>query len=229
MKNVFGLLFILFLFLSCAPSTNTVLWQDSIIDRAVLIVDNLLIDPDRGERISDYLANAKGVYISVDKFSVGLGLGFEGGTGLLLVKGKKGRWSSPAFMSTGGASFGLQIGALKESSMALFLTNKSLLSAIQSGGYRVGAAFKGAVGDKGSTASTEVSTSTENDVVVFGEASGAFVGGALGVSGLSFDQKLNDKFYNSEDTTLEGIVLEGVAFNKSASPLIDKLNYLTGE
>lgn len=224
-----GLLFIVFLLMSCAPSTNTILWQDSVIDRAVLTVNNLLIDEDRGERISDYLANAKGIYISVDKVSVGFGLALEGGTGLLLVKNDKGRWSSPAFMNTGGISFGLQIGALKESSMALFLTNKSLLSAIKSGGYRVGAAFKGAVGEKGSTASTEVSSSTENDVVVFGEASGVFVGGSVGASGLSFDQVLNDKFYNSDNSTLEGIVLEGAAFNKAASPLIDRLNYLTGE
>jgi lipid-binding SYLF domain-containing protein len=206
---------------------NEVLWQESLIDSSKLVLENLVTDEDVGRSVRDFLENAKGIYIEVEKDVVGFFVGVEGGKGLLLVKGEGGKWSSPAFMTSGGVSLGLQFGAMRESSITLFLTNKSLLSVIEGRGVKGGVGLRGAVGRVGSSASSDVSDSLENDVVVFGLGSGMYVGAFAGLDGLNFDVGANDKFYNADGATLRGIVLEGAAHNDVADGLREKLNGLT--
>ena len=211
----------------CAPRTNTVLWQENIISEALLTLENLIIEQERGKKIRDYLENAKALYIETNNTTVGLGLGFEGGRGLFLVRSSDGRWSSPAFMTSGGVSIGLQLGVLSDRSITFYLTNKALLSVVDGSGISGGLGLGGAVGGVGESATTSVSTSTENDVVVFGSSSGVFIGAVAKAESLRFEQELNDKFYNAEETTLRGIVIEGRANNPAALPLIKRLNSLT--
>ena len=97
------------LVLASLNPANAATKPEELVEKAALTVEKLIVDPEMPE-LRRYLDRAQAVLIIPELFKGGLVIGGEGGSGVLLVKGSDGSWSSPAFYTLGGASFGLQIG-----------------------------------------------------------------------------------------------------------------------
>ncbi len=81
--------------------------QQELVDRATLAVQDVLGGADSGQP-RDMLPHARAVLVCPRVFRASFLFGGEGGGCVLLARGGQGSWSSPAFYSMGGGSFGLQ-------------------------------------------------------------------------------------------------------------------------
>ena len=77
------------------------------VDAAIPVVRQLQTDA----RMQPLLQQAKGMLIIPSYGRAALGVGAQGGGGLLLVRRPDGSWSGPAFYNLGGLTLGLQAGA----------------------------------------------------------------------------------------------------------------------
>ena len=77
------------------------------ISKAVQVVQEMKSEP----RVTEALARAKGVFIMPTYGRGALGVGVQGGSGVLLVRQGEKRFSGPVFYNMGGISLGLQAGA----------------------------------------------------------------------------------------------------------------------
>ncbi|QFU74561.1 hypothetical protein EY643_02230 [Halioglobus maricola] len=76
---------------------------------------------------------AAGVLVFPDVVKLGFGVGGQYGEGVLLVAGEP-----EGYYATAGASFGLQLGAVRKSEVILFMTDEALQQFSGSRGWQVG-------------------------------------------------------------------------------------------
>src|SRR5215469_5193752 len=102
-----------------ADSTQT------LIDRSRSTIEALKVDPNFSN-FNSLLRQAKAVIVVPQLIKAGLIVGGEGGSGVLLARNAQGQWSAPAFISLGGASIGLQIGAESSEVVLIVMNNRAL-------------------------------------------------------------------------------------------------------
>ena len=120
--------------------------QQALVDRATLAAQEVL-DDNQGHDARAMLPQARAVMICPRVFKAGFLFGGEGGGCVLLARGGQGSWSSPAFYSVGGGSFGLQAGIQDAEVMMLILTTNGLRSVMDSQ-FRLGGQRLGGCGDR---------------------------------------------------------------------------------
>jgi lipid-binding SYLF domain-containing protein len=101
------------------------------------------------------LDNAKGIAVIPGELKAGFIFGGEAGGGVLVSRFSDGTWSSPAFISAAGASFGLRIGGEARDIVLVFNTLRSM-DFIENGKIKLGADASAAAGPVG--AETGVTT-----------------------------------------------------------------------
>ena len=84
--------------------------QQELIDKAILSIKKITARTDINKFVKGYLRRAKGVLVIPALLKAGFFVGGEGGSGVLLARGKGGQWSYPAFYTVGAASIGIQFG-----------------------------------------------------------------------------------------------------------------------
>ena len=132
------------LFFASLSSANAATEPEEIVEKAALTMEKLLVDPEMSE-LRRYMNSAQAVLIVPRLFKGGLLVGGEGGSGVMLVRGTDGSWSSPAFYTLGGASFGLQIGG-SVSEAVFTIMNEGAIDAILANQFKLGADASVAVG-----------------------------------------------------------------------------------
>lgn len=80
-----------------------------------------------------WLEDARGVIILPGVYQAGFFYSLHGGEGVVLARKTDGTWSSPAFMSVGGAGYGLQAG-LEKSRVLLVINEQEALAEILANG-----------------------------------------------------------------------------------------------
>lgn len=80
-----------------------------------------------------WLEEARGVIILPGVYQAGFFYSLHGGEGVVLARRTDGSWSSPAFMSVGGAGYGLQAG-LEKSRVLLVINEQEALAEILANG-----------------------------------------------------------------------------------------------
>ncbi|GJI94061.1 hypothetical protein RugamoR57_07790 [Duganella caerulea] len=88
------------------------------VDDALAVVRQMEAEP----RMRQWLRQAKGVLIVPAYGRAALGVGAQGGAGVLLLRRPDGSWSGPAFYNLGGLTIGLQAGA-EGGAIAMVLNN----------------------------------------------------------------------------------------------------------
>lgn len=150
-----------------------------------------------GKRIpADLIARARGIII-LHKFKAGFLVGGEGGGGVALVRDKNtGLWSAPAFISTAGGSYGLQIGA-KESTVVLLLMNEIGLRPLLGGSVNVGVDVAATAGpfDEGAKIDT---TTVRDPILVYATSDGLFAGAAFKGGAIVPADNNNRTYYGRE-------------------------------
>ena len=196
--------------------------QQELVDKALLSIKKITARTDINNFVKQYLRQAKGVLVIPALLKAGFFLGGEGGSGVLLAKGKSGEWSYPAFYTIGAASIGIQFGGQVSETMLIIMTSKGLNSII-SNKVTLGGELNAAVGPYGVGIEGATSTALGADIITYSVGKGAFLGGGLEGSVIEKRDSLNQGYYKDPQATPEAIVLQGRYKNADADRLRDTL------
>ncbi len=196
--------------------------QQELVDKALLSIKKITARTDINNFVKQYLRQAKGVLVIPALLKAGFIVGGEGGSGVLLAKGKSGEWSYPAFYTMGAASIGIQFGGQVSETMLIIMTSKGLNSII-SNKVTLGGELNAAVGPYGVGIEGATSTALGADIITYSVGKGAFLGGGLEGSVIEKRDSLNQGYYKDPQATPEAIVLQGRYKNADADRLRDTL------
>lgn len=142
-------------------------------------------------RLKKLMGQAKGVFIVPQYTKAGLGIGGEGGAGVM-VANNNGEWSSPAFYDLGGISVGAQAGVETGAVALLLMTDKAVANFREKNTFSVDAEAGLTIAKYNAQANITVG---RDDVVMWTDTQGAFIGGTVGASDIRFDDDENAALY----------------------------------
>lgn len=189
--------------------------QQALVDRATLAAQDILGDSSPQAR--NLLPRARAVMICPRVIRAGFLFGGEGGGCVLLARGGQGSWSSPAFYSMGGGSFGFQVGLQEAEVMLMILTQAGLRATLDSQ-FRIGADASVAFVTLGGGVNGSTTAALNADIVGFAKTSGLFAGISLSGNMLSTDSAGNEAYYGAPVGPTD-IVIAMRAANPAADPL----------
>ncbi len=208
------------LILATVRPAGAVSEPEVLVDEATLTLEKLMVDPNMSE-LRNYIEHAQGVLIVPQLFRGGLIIGGQGGSGVLLVKGSDGSWSSPAFYTLGGASFGLQIGG-ELSEVVFTIMNESAVDALINSQFKMGADASVSVGPIGKGIAASTTTNFSDDIYAFSKSVGLFGGGVLEGSAVVKRTAWNELYY-AAGADPEKILIDRKYFNPHADKLRSSL------
>lgn len=196
--------------------------QQRVIDKARLVVEAFLDDPDFA-KMRVYVQNAYGVLIIPDLLKGGFFIGAERGRGVLLARDPQtGSWSDPAFFDLWSGSFGLQFGG--QTSDAVFtLMNEGAIQKLLSSRFKLGADASVAVGELGAGVGAGTTVQFGEDVYAFARNKGLYGGLALDGTYAKPLDNWNAAFYGQPLTAADIVQRRVVGGTPGAQGLRDAL------
>jgi lipid-binding SYLF domain-containing protein len=178
------------------------------ITAAATALDEIMGAGDKGLPKS-ILDKAEGIAVFPSMLKGGLVVGGEHGRGIISARDKKnGGWSSPAFLSITGGSFGAQIGA-QAIDLILVVNNQRGLEQLVQNQFKVGADAGVAAGPVGREASASTDIQMRAQIFSYSRARGLFAGATINGSTIHQDRDANDRFYGLGYRTGQ-IIFEGL-------------------
>jgi lipid-binding SYLF domain-containing protein len=154
------------------------------------------------------LGKAVGIAIFPDTISAGLVVGAMRGRGMVSARGANG-WSSPAFLTLTGGSFGLQIGG-QAADVILVINNQRGLENLVSNQFKIGTDASVAAGPVGRDAQAATDIQLRAQILSYSRARGLFAGITINGTTIRQDVDANQRFYGKRLTTKQ-IVFDGQA------------------
>ena len=185
MKTLFASLLVLSVTLSAVFATE----QDTV-DRSAVIIREFRHMPERGlpPRI---LRNARGLAI-MSVVKAGFIFSGKAGEGVVVARSRYG-WSGPSFIGTGGAGWGLQIGA-EVTDFVFVLNNEAAVRAFSKGGnVTLGADASVAAGPVGRAAEADVTPRAA--IYTYSKTKGLFAGVSLEGAVIGTRKGANERYY----------------------------------
>ena len=124
------------------------------------------------------------------------------------ARSEDGAWSSPAFLTITGGSFGLQIGA-QAVDLILVIQNRRGLEQLVSNQFKIGADASVAAGPVGRDASASTDIQMRAQILSYSRTRGLFAGVTLNGTTIQQDRDANDRFYGMGYRTGQ-IVFDGL-------------------
>jgi len=185
MKKLFSILTILSLSFTAASAT-----EQDVVDRSATIVSEFRHMPEKGIP-SRILRHARGLAI-ISVVKAGFIFSGKAGDGVVVARTAHG-WSGPSFIGTGGAGWGLQIGA-EVTDFVIVLNNDSAVRAFSKGGnVTLGADASVAAGPLGRAAEADVTPKAA--VYTYSKSKGLFAGVSLEGAVLGTRKEANARYY----------------------------------
>src|SRR5438132_11352654 len=198
MKKLFSILTILSLSFTAASAR-----EQDVVDRSATIVSEFRHMPEKGIP-SRILRHARGLAI-ISVVKAGFIFSGKAGDGVVVARTAHG-WSGPSFIGTGGAGWGLQIGA-EVTDFVVVLNNEAAVRAFSRGGnVTVGADVSAAAGPVGRTAAGAVAPTAA--VYTYSRSKGLFAGVSLEGAVIGTQRDSNFRYYGRPvraDEILSGI------------------------
>lgn len=166
------------------------------------------------------LKNAKGIVI-VNQFQVGLVFGGKGGYGIVMARKPNGTWSVPAFLDTGEASFGLQLGGRALHTIYV-LNDDSGVRLLYKAKFNFGVNANAVAGPRVAEAE-EATQIIKAPVYVYQKSSGLYAGAKVKTGWLSPHNSGNALFYNTNRSMPEILFSDWITPPTDVVPL---MNYL---
>jgi len=151
------------------------------------------------------LERAYAIAVIPDMTKIAFFAGGRRGHGVLVVRDKDGRFTSPVFITMTGGSFGWQWGVQSTDIMLVFTTRKGV-EGITGGKFTLGADASVAAGPVGRQASASTDTSFKAEVYSYSRTRGVFAGLALDGTALTIDDDANELFYGKPDILASDII-----------------------
>lgn len=164
------------------------------VQGAVQVVQKMKSDP----RLTQLLERAHGVFIVPNYGRGALGIGAQGGEGLLVTRNGE-QFGSPAFYNMGGVSIGAQVGAAAGEVAFLLMTERAVQQFRSDRKFSLNADAGLTIGNYSARAQT--SAGKVQDVVVWSDTEGAYAGVSAGVTDILPDNEANRAYYGRSDAT----------------------------
>lgn len=171
----------------------------------------------RDQAIPDrLLERAYGILVIPDLTKVAFFAGGRRGHGVMVVRDKQGRFTSPVFVSMTGGSFGWQWGVQSTDIVLVFTTPKGV-EGINGGKMTLGADASVAAGPVGRQASAATDASFKAEVYSYSRNRGVFAGLALDGTAISIDDEANAAFYHKPGVASGDIIAGNVTTDDEAA------------
>jgi lipid-binding SYLF domain-containing protein len=196
-----------------ALATGATSAQASAREEARLLVSSEILEELRSvkdQAIPDrLLQRAYGIAVIPSMTKIAFFLGGRRGHGVLVVRDKDGRFSSPVFITMTGGSFGWQWGIQSTDIVLVFTTPKGI-EGINGGKVTLGAGASVAAGPVGRDAAAATDATFKAEVYSYSRNRGLFAGIAVDGSVLSIDDSADASFYKKPGIASGDILLGSV-------------------
>jgi len=175
MKKIVTLIAIALLSLALSPAWAASGREESMerLQKATDVLQEITAAPDKGVP-EEVLSNAKCVVVVPHLIKGGFIVGGKHGRGVATCRTEKG-WSAPAFISVGGGSWGLQIGAEGVDLLMLVMNDKGLEHLLSSK-FQISGEGSAAAGPVGRHASAGTDWKLNTEMLTYSRSKGAFAG-----------------------------------------------------
>ena len=149
---------------------------------------------------AELLSHAKGVAI-FNLTKVGLGIGGQGGEGIVLLRLNDliwHSWTAPSAFNLAGGSIGAQIGFTQVSYIVVLNTDDAVRHFTGSGKLNWDATATGTAGSDTGTERVSTSELEHRDIVVYKETGGIFGGATLGGTSVERKEAINQQAYGDD-------------------------------
>jgi len=185
MKKLFPIFTILCLSFAAAGAS-----EQDIVNRSATTVSEFRHMPEKAIP-RNIMRHARGVAI-ISVVKAGFIFSGKAGDGVVVARTRHG-WSGPSFIGTGGAGWGLQIGA-EVTDFVIVLNNEAALRAFSRGGnVTLGVDVSAAAGPVGRTAEGDVTPKAA--VYTYSRSKGLFAGVSLEGAVLGTRKEANARYY----------------------------------
>lgn len=173
------------------------------------------------------LQQAKGIIITVN-YRGGFMLGGHAGRGVLVVKNPlTGQWGVPAFVSSGGANFGLQFG-VKELDTIYVIMDDATVRKAYTGRFDLAADAAAVAGPVGVlNEANEGKDYKSANILVYTTTKGLFAGVAVKAGWVKPDNVATKAFYNTEYNAPEVVSSDWFDRPIEVKNLLNRINYYT--
>jgi lipid-binding SYLF domain-containing protein len=162
------------------------------------------------------MEKAEGIAVFPSMIKGGLVVGAQHGRGIMSVRNKQtGGWSSPAFLSITGGSFGAQIG-VQSIDLVLVINGQRGLEQLVKNQFKIGADASAAAGPVGRDASASTDLQMRAQILSYSRSRGLFAGVTLNGSTIRQDRDANERFYGTAFRTGQ-IVFDGMGGSPDAA------------
>lgn len=194
------------------------------VKRAEVTLEAFKTDP-RFPNLARKLERSRAVMIVPEFRRGGIGIGGEGGIGVLLKRNAAtGKWSYPAFFSIGGVSVGPQIG-FESGEMLIVINDPITLRSIMTGSFTINADASVIAGGADARGMTSTTAEGRTGPLVLLRSRGAYAGATLGAIRLSPKEGWNAAYYHRKSTPLAILGKPGLS-NPMAEGLRQQLHQL---
>lgn len=198
--------------------------DEETLQKAQIVVSSML----NGDTIpASVLAKTKCIVILPGVKKFGVGVGGSGGRGPMLCRGGEdftGKWSTPAMMTIGGASVGLQLGG-SSTDFVLLVMDKKVVTEMLAGKTKMGTDATAAAGPTGATAAG----ATDAQVYSYGRAKGMFAGVSIGGASVDPDNDANNRLYGNNPDASSIVRGTTIKPTDAGAPLVAYLNSKTAK
>ena len=171
---------------------------------------------------SEILQNAKGIAICTI-IKGGIGIGGQGGEGIVLIRHQGGIWRAPSAYNISGASLGAQFGFSSISYIIVLNSERAIGQFVGQGKVKWDATATGTAGGDTGVESQSTRDLEKRDVLVYRDSGGLFGGATFGGSSIEVKNEINQMEYGRHIHVRD--ILEGtVPPPPSAKRLYDLLD-----
>lgn len=216
-RTVLPLLVVLAL-AACAPGAPRDIQAQALVAQSTATIELFKArQKDSTQLFNAALRDARGIMIFPDIFELAVGVGGQGGSGLMVTRDGSGGWGYPAFYRLSSGSLGVQLGAQSSEVIFLLMTDSAVRAVIDSPAqFGIGAqATFGELGGGGTSGTTIKGA----DIVGFTKGSGVFVGGALSGAWVNALPALNQSYYRNSAASAQAILIDHQVTNPDADRL----------
>ena len=164
------------------------------VREAVQVVHAMQGDPET----ADLLKRAYGVFILPKYARAALGVGLQGGTGVLMAR-HEGSFTTPAFYRLSGVSVGAQAGVAAGEVALLLMTPRAVQQFMSDSRFSMNFDLALTVGEY--TGREQASAGKIEDIVLWSGTQGAYAGLSFGVTVVTPDESANEAYYGRPDIT----------------------------
>jgi lipid-binding SYLF domain-containing protein len=165
------------------------------VTEATAVLDEIMGAADKSVPRA-IMEKAEGIAVFPSMLKGGLVVGASHGRGIISVRDKKsGGWSSPAFLTITGGSFGAQIGA-QAIDLVLVINGQRGLEQLVKNQFKIGADASVAAGPVGRDASASTDLQMRAQILSYSRSRGLFAGVTLNGSTIRQDRDANERLYS---------------------------------